>query len=391
MNQNADSSDRQLLELSHGNREPMTTRAGLAGEDEERNGERQSASGTRHETNQGAPTTLHSGTDTEGVNNDAQEEETYTSRGPSMGENDSEHLHDVNTGHVNRSSADTEQQAAHHDGPADIHVETSTDNGASVASNGNEPNLGASVATNEIFEQNNGASVANHGSRESSPCTPDNPDGATVARERNYGASVATNGNSQQNNGASVANHGSGESVAHTTDNPDGASVARGIDHGASVAINESGTRNSGPVANPGNLVRRNGASVASNGNNEARRDITGSDSGLPDDPSIDAPNRRNNRRRRARRTTSRRGHAAANSRRGQYSDIDAIDGLINRLVRSLPYLESLTLNQIGSHTWSDQLVPIIWRTTADSSCDQMRLALRSHNRGVEALETVRG
>ena len=59
---------------------------------------------------------------------------------------------------------------------------------------------------------------------------------------------------------------------------------------------------------------------------------------------------------------------------------------LIDRIIRSIPYFSALSTRQLGSHTWSDQLVPLIWRATCESACEQLRRALTTSDRGHDAL-----
>ena len=63
---------------------------------------------------------------------------------------------------------------------------------------------------------------------------------------------------------------------------------------------------------------------------------------------------------------------------------------LIDRIIGFLPYLSTLNARQIGTHTWSDQLVPLIWCATQDNTCEQLREALAAADRGHEALTAFR-
>ena len=63
---------------------------------------------------------------------------------------------------------------------------------------------------------------------------------------------------------------------------------------------------------------------------------------------------------------------------------------LIDRIIRSIPYLSTLRTRQLGSHTWSDQLVPLIWCATCDSAREQLRRALTTSDRGHGALMSFR-
>ena len=73
-----------------------------------------------------------------------------------------------------------------------------------------------------------------------------------------------------------------------------------------------------------------------------------------------------------------------------QHPPPDTSQALIDRIIGSLPYLSTLSTRQIGSHTWSDQLVPLIWCATRDSTCEQLREALTAAGRGHEALTAFR-
>ena len=42
-------------------------------------------------------------------------------------------------------------------------------------------------------------------------------------------------------------------------------------------------------------------------------------------------------------------------------------------------------------HTWSEQLVPLVWCATSDDTYDLLRQALAEHRRGQGALATMRG
>ena len=82
--------------------------------------------------------------------------------------------------------------------------------------------------------------------------------------------------------------------------------------------------------------------------------------------------------------------HETAGDRQTGHTVVNAIIALINRLVLSWPCLATLGTRQIGMHTWSDQLMPLIWRATSDSSCDQLRQVLLEQHRGQEALMAFR-
>ena len=63
---------------------------------------------------------------------------------------------------------------------------------------------------------------------------------------------------------------------------------------------------------------------------------------------------------------------------------------LVDQLLSSLAYIDTLDNRQIGTHTWSAQLVPLIWCATNDWSCEQLGRALTSRGRGQEALHALR-
>ena len=73
-----------------------------------------------------------------------------------------------------------------------------------------------------------------------------------------------------------------------------------------------------------------------------------------------------------------------------QHSPPGTARALIDRIIGSPLYLSTLSTRQIGSHTWSDQLVPLIWRATRDSTCEQLREALAAAGRGHKALTAFR-
>ena len=63
---------------------------------------------------------------------------------------------------------------------------------------------------------------------------------------------------------------------------------------------------------------------------------------------------------------------------------------LIDMIIASLPYLSTLNNRQIGTHTWSNQLVPLIWCATQDDTYEQLREALIAAERGYSALTAFR-
>ena len=239
------------------------------------------------------------------------------------------------------------------------------------------------------------------------------------------------NANDNQDAGASINGASDARGSRHTVDTPNGASDARIDPNGASDAnrapdanhdtpadFHFSHEVNGAPVA--GNNINgapdANGAPVTSSeipvmaqatiGAVSVATDA-GTENGAPDaiqGRNHGRPGRRTRGGARVRRTSNRgnipSGRDGHERERGncdvrpppppQHPPPDTSHALIGKIIGSWPYLSTLSTRQIGTHTWSDQLVPLIWRTTQDSTCEQLREALTSAGRGHEALTAFR-
>ena len=80
-----------------------------------------------------------------------------------------------------------------------------------------------------------------------------------------------------------------------------------------------------------------------------------------------------------------------SNDRAERSARLTAAAAHIRCLILSLPRLARLDNRQLGVHTWSEQLVPLIWRAASDDTYDLLRQALAEHQRGQGALATMRG
>ena len=92
----------------------------------------------------------------------------------------------------------------------------------------------------------------------------------------------------------------------------------------------------------------------------------------------------------RTRRRASRDNRHTAHDGQAREPAANMVLTLIDKITRSIPYPSTLDTRQLGSHTWSDQLVPLIWCATCDNTCEQLRRALAELDRGHEALMAFR-
>ena len=243
-------------------------------------------------------------------------------------------------------------------------------------------------------------------------------------RDRNTNDNQAAGGST---NGASDA-RGSG----HAVDTPNGASDARIDPNGATDANCAPDANLDNPTTefhfsyegngatdawnNPNGAPDANGARVSSSESPAIAQAAVGTENGAidanTDYGAPDAiqghihgrPGRRTRGGARTRRRSNRgsipNGHDGRARERGddevrpppppQHPPLGTARALIDRIIGSLPYFSTLSTRQIGSHTWSDQLVLLIWCATRDSTCEQLREALTAAGRGHEALTAFR-
>ena len=164
--------------------------------------------------------------------------------------------------------------------------------------------------------------------------------------------------------------------------------------------LNPNGNTSGASDAGQGNVTlkgasdanRRNqsGASYARAGNDGPNGAPDANRAPLVNRPSANQQARRLGRNGKSRRGASRGMHQTTGDRQSGHTGVNAITALVNRLVLSLPYLATPDTRQIGMHTWSEQLLPLIWCATSDSSCDRLRQVLLEQHRGQEALMAFR-
>ena len=217
-------------------------------------------------------------------------------------------------------------------------------------------------------------------------------------QDGNQGAGDSTNGASDA--------RGPGFAV----DTPDGASDARSNTHGAAdtnraldANLNDPATEPhlsyevdgaTDALSNHNGAPDANGTALMSSATSSIAQPAAGLENGATDANTgygTRAAPRGHSHGQQGRRT---RGGARARRRSGlpppQHPPTDTARTLIDRIIVSLPYLSTLNTRQIGTHTWSDQLVPLIWCATQDNTCEQLREALTAADRGHEALTAFR-
>ena len=62
---------------------------------------------------------------------------------------------------------------------------------------------------------------------------------------------------------------------------------------------------------------------------------------------------------------------------------------LEQQLIASLPRLDAMDLQQASAHTWSAQLVPLIWCASEESAATALRTMLSDSDRGHGALDAI--
>ena len=213
------------------------------------------------------------------------------------------------------------------------------------------------------------------------------PNGASDARSNPNGASDA--------NGAPDANRGNSTTESHSPDEVNGAADARNNPNGASDANSAPDTSSATSATVHAAIGTESGAADAS-ANHGAPVAIHGQNHGRPLRRTRGG-GRKRRRPSRGNRPTEHDGHVQesdANEVRlpppPQHPPPGTARTRIDRIMGSLPYLSTLNNRQIGSHTWSDQLVPLIWCATCDSTCEHPKGALTEAGRGHEALMAFR-
>ena len=213
------------------------------------------------------------------------------------------------------------------------------------------------------------------------------PNGASDARGSPNGASDA--------NGAPDANCGNSTTESHSPDEVNGAADARNNPNGASDANGAPDTSRATSTIVHAAAGTENGSPDAS-ANHGAPDAIHGQNHGRPLRRTRGG-GRTRRRPSRGNRPTEHDGHARESdanevllSPLPRHPPPSTVRTLIDRIIGSLPYLSTLSARQIGPHTWSDQLVPLIWCATCDSTCEHLRGALTEAGRGHEALMAFR-